>query len=92
MDKIGVLIVALCMIGIVIVRIVYLLICLVKLVTCRGIEECRNRKCAFNEICSKYDSRLTEEEANELYKLIDGTYKKIEKCPFNTSPRGADRI
>lgn len=76
MDKIGVLIVALCMIGIVIVRIVYLLIHLVKLVTCRGIEECRNRKCVFNEICSKYNSRLTEEEANELYKLIDGTYKK----------------
>ena len=76
MDKIEVLIVALCMIWIVIVSFVYLLIRLVKHVTCRGIEECRNRKCVFNEICSKYDSRLTEEEANELYKLIDGMYEK----------------
>lgn len=76
MDKIGVLIVTLCMICIAVASIIYLLICLVKLFTCRGIEECRNRKCVFNEICSKYNSRLTEEEANELYKLIDGMYEK----------------
>lgn len=76
MDKIGVLIVTLCMICITVASIIYLLIRLVKLVACRGIEECRNRKCVFNEICSKYNSRLTEEEANELYKLIDGMYEK----------------
>ena len=76
MDKLGVLIVALCMIWIVIVSFVYLLIRLVKHVTCRGIEECRNRKCVVNGICSKYDSRLTEEEATDLYKLIDGMYEK----------------
>ena len=79
MDKIGLLIVALCMICIAVASIIYLLMRLVKLVTCRDIEECRNRKCVFNEICSKYDSRLTEEEANELYKLIDGMYEKKEQ-------------
>lgn len=76
MDKLGVLIMAFCMICIVAASIIYLLIRLVKLITCRGIEECRNRKCVVNEICSKYDSRLTEEEANELYKLIDGKHEK----------------
>lgn len=76
MDKIGVLIVALCMIWIVIVSIFYLLIRLVKLVTCRDVKECRNRKCVVNGVCSKYNSQLTEEEANELYKLIDSMYEK----------------
>lgn len=79
MDKIGILIMAFCMICIVAVNIIYFLIRFVKLVTCRGIEECRNRKCIFNESCSKYDSRLTEEEANELYKIIDGMYEKRER-------------
>lgn len=76
MDKIEVLIVALCMICIVVASIIYLLIRLVKHVTCRDVEECRNSKCVVNGICSKYDSRLTEEEANELYKLIDDRHKK----------------
>ena len=79
MDKLGVLIMAFCMICIVVASIIYLSIRLVKLITCRGIEECRNRKCVVNEICSKYDSRLTDEEANELYKLIDGKYEKREQ-------------
>ena len=79
MDKIEVLIMALCMICIVVASIIYLLIRLVKLVTCRDVKECRNRKCVVNETCSKYDSRLTEEEANELYKLIDGKYEKREQ-------------
>ena len=47
-----------------------------KRFTCRGIEECRNRRCVVNEICSKYDSRLTDEEANELYKLIESMHEK----------------
>ena len=76
MDKIGLLIMALCMICIVAASIIYLLIRLVKLVTCRGIEECTNRRCVVNETCSKYDSRLTEKEANELYKLIDSMHEK----------------
>ena len=75
MDNIGVLIVALCMICMAVASIIYLLIRLVKLYTCRDVKDCRNRKCVFNEICSKYDSRLTE-EANELYKLIDDMYEK----------------
>ena len=79
MDKIEVLIMALCMICIVVASIIYLLIRLVKLFTCRDVKECRNRKCVVNETCSKYDSRLTEEEANELYKLIDGKYEKKEQ-------------
>ena len=79
MDKIGVLIVTLCMICITVASIIYLLICLVKLFTCRGVKDCRNRNCVVNRICSKYDSRLTEEETNELYKLIDGMYEKREQ-------------
>lgn len=71
MDKIEGLIVAFCMIWIVIVCIIYLLIRLVKFITCKDLEECRNRKCVVNGICSKYNSQLTKEEANELYKLID---------------------
>ena len=76
MDKIEVLIMALCMICVVVASITYLLIRLVKLVTCKDVKECRNRMCVVNETCSKYDSRLTEEEANELYKLIDDMYEK----------------
>ena len=76
MNKLDVLIMALCMICIVAANIIYYMIRFVKLVTCRGIEECRNRNCIFNESCSKYDSRLTEEEANELYKLIDDKCEK----------------
>ncbi len=76
MDKIGILIVALCMICIAVISIIYLLIYLVKLFTCKSIENCRNRNCVVNEICSKYDSRLTEEESNKLYKLIDSMYGK----------------
>ena len=80
---------ALCMICIVVASIIYLLIRLVKLITCRGIEECRNRKCVFNEICSKYDSRLTEEEANELYKLIDSMCEKNREVSLLTLLREA---
>ena len=78
MDKIGLLIMALSMICIVVTRIIYLLIYLMKRFTCRDIEECRNRRCVVNEICSKYDSRLTDEEANELYKLIESMREKRE--------------
>lgn len=79
MDKIGVLIVALCMICIAVISIIYLLIYLVKLFSCRSVEDCRNRNCVVNGICSKYNSQLTEEEANELYKIIDSMYDKKEK-------------
>ncbi|MDE6213174.1 MAG: hypothetical protein K2M70_06825 [Lachnospiraceae bacterium] len=79
MGKLSILIMALCMICIAVASIIYLLIRLVKLVTCKDVKECRNRKCVVNETCSKYDSRLTEVEANELYKLIDGKYEKREQ-------------
>lgn len=79
MDKIGLLIMALSMICIIVTCIIYLLIYLMKRFACRGVEECRNRRCLVNEICSKYDSRLTDEEANELYKLIESMREKRDQ-------------
>lgn len=39
-------------------------------IKCRGVEDCKNRKCKFNAFCFKYHEGITEEEAAELIKYL----------------------
>lgn len=63
-----------CMLCIIITDIIYVLIRLVKLIICKDVEDCRNRKCCANRMCSKYNRQLTKEEYNRLRKLIEDSF------------------
>jgi len=40
-------------------------------IKCIKVKRCSNRKCRFNQYCYKYQEVLTEEEVDELNKMID---------------------
>lgn len=61
---------------IIIADIIIILLRLVKLFICRNIQNCKNRKCLFCEICRKYDSRLKDEEYEELIQLVNSRKKE----------------
>ncbi len=55
----------------IIIDIFYIIIKILKLYTCRNIEDCRNRKCPVNGTCKKYNDNLTQKEYNYLKNLIN---------------------
>lgn len=61
---------------IIIADIILILIRLVKLIICRNVCDCKNRKCLFNVICKKYNDRLADEEYEELIQLVKSRKKE----------------
>lgn len=57
--------------SIIIYDIVYFIIWIAKLYICRGIVECKNRKCHVKDRCYRYSEKLTPEEYERLKKLIE---------------------
>lgn len=56
--------------------IIYLILRLTKLYTCRKITDCKNRKCLVSDTCRKYNKFLTEEEYNYLMNLLYDMFKE----------------
>lgn len=54
--------------------IIYLLLRLTKLYTCRKITDCKNRECLVSGTCRKYNKSLTQEEYNYLMKLVEESF------------------
>lgn len=54
--------------------IIYLLLKITKLYTCRNITDCKNRKCLVNGTCKKYNKFLTQEEYDYLIQLVKESF------------------
>ena len=52
-------------------------------VKCLKITECSNEKCKYKHFCSKYQDMITDEEIEELLKLLD-QFKSGTNCPERT--------
>lgn len=56
--------------------IIYLVLRLTKLYTCRNITDCKNRKCLVSGTCRKYNKFLTKEEYNYLINLLNDMFRE----------------
>lgn len=54
--------------------IIYIIIRFIKLIICKDVEACKNRKCFVKDTCTKYSKFLTQEEYNYLLKLLDDAF------------------
>ncbi len=76
MRNIGIVIAAFSMLCIIVTNIIYIMIMFKKRIHCKEVKDCKNRKCYVNKMCLKYNSQLTQEECDNLLKLIDESFKE----------------
>lgn len=60
----------------IIADIIYIGIRFIKLIVCRKVKDCKNRKCLVSGTCRKYNKFLTEEEYYYLLNLINNAFRE----------------
>lgn len=76
MDKFWEIVIIIFLACCIVTDIIYIIIRFIKLIKCRKIKECKNRKCLVNGTCGKYSELLTQEEYDSLIELIEKSFPK----------------